>query len=454
MTLNPSSTIKGAQQTPQSSQASMGEATTVAPSGSAGVTLPSIPTDGSRSYLSDRELKPLLEKLISHRRAFWTKLLSVPYVQESWLKTLKEVPSGKLSAHGPLFFGHERSPAPVSDIIAAAQPLLSQLHETTCQLSKESLRGEIASLLVAVPMQPEYALILSQHIVDKYDELARGEPYRPAHVQETSSRHPSRRINDRDFSSLEESLGTDAGSARSQATELLRLRAEYLNVRNELYQRNASLAYRYYQWRIREGGDTADLLQEARIGLLNAVERIVPDTSVPFSYSAGLCMTAKIYKFMHNKSLVIQIPNSHRKTLRIEHQGAADQTNNRFLRLDEIAEQMGVAPEIATALGYLTAPLGRLAVKDAVAVSGGASWKERSPLSALERAESTEDLHRALNQLPEKERSAISLRFGLGNTEEKTFREIAEHLGCSEPTAYRLVNEALGMLRRRMPDEP
>ena len=53
-----------------------------------------------------------------------------------------------------------------------------------------------------------------------------------------------------------------------------------------------------------------------------------------------------------------------------------------------------------------------------------------------------------MEQLPEKERKVIELRFGLGGEEPKTLREIGEILGISRERTRQLENRALRKLRQ------
>lgn len=405
------------------------------------------PRDTPGEYKWNRDLKHFFETFIDHRKNFWNKLLSVPYVQESWVDILKETLSGGLSATGPLFLKCEASPTSVSHILHMIEPHLSRLNETNCQKTKALIRSDIASILVAMPMQPEAALILANEVVRKCHALLHGGSKGGRIVEEVRRGKLFARIHPRGFRSPEESLGTDVSSARTLASELLSSREKYLNARNEIYQRTAYLANRYGAWRMREGGDTGDIIQNARVGLLKAIERFPLDTGIPFSHSAGLWMNHEVCRFVSSKSSILKVGRAERKVINMDQQGHSDQENSRFLRIEEIAEGLGIRPEVARALGYLRNPI--LPIESSHGVLAR-SVADTDPLLSIERAESMETLRGVMMRLPERERAAISLRFGLEDQKEKTFLEIGRHLECSEATAFRLVNGALGMLRRRL----
>ena len=58
-----------------------------------------------------------------------------------------------------------------------------------------------------------------------------------------------------------------------------------------------------------------------------------------------------------------------------------------------------------------------------------------------------ESLAGALDELPERERRVIELRYGLDDGQQKTVAAIARELGVTKEQANRLENEALARLR-------
>ena len=61
-------------------------------------------------------------------------------------------------------------------------------------------------------------------------------------------------------------------------------------------------------------------------------------------------------------------------------------------------------------------------------------------------------LKRAINQLPERERIIVDLRFGLSSEdgEEKTQKEVADMLGISQSYISRLEKKIMRQLRKEM----
>ena len=67
---------------------------------------------------------------------------------------------------------------------------------------------------------------------------------------------------------------------------------------------------------------------------------------------------------------------------------------------------------------------------------------------AILRESFEETLREALAQLSEKERQILSLRFGLGDDNPRTLREIGGALGISRERVRQIENQALAKLRR------
>ena len=59
-------------------------------------------------------------------------------------------------------------------------------------------------------------------------------------------------------------------------------------------------------------------------------------------------------------------------------------------------------------------------------------------------------LTRAIARLSERERQIITLRFGLGGTEEKTQKEVADLMGISQSYISRLEKRIIGRLKKEI----
>jgi RNA polymerase sporulation-specific sigma factor len=59
-------------------------------------------------------------------------------------------------------------------------------------------------------------------------------------------------------------------------------------------------------------------------------------------------------------------------------------------------------------------------------------------------------LHQALEQLPDREKTIVVLRFGLGGRKEQTQKEVADFMGISQSYISRLEKRIMVRLRREI----
>jgi RNA polymerase sigma-70 factor (ECF subfamily) len=132
---------------------------------------------------------------------------------------------------------------------------------------------------------------------------------------------------------------------------------------------------------------------------------------------------------------------------------AEDLMQEAFLR---VADRLEGLRDPAAARGYLWRSLANLAVD-------GLRRRRRSPVrtevdgiepvargadagTSAEAQDTADAVHRAVDDLPERERAAVLLRVTAG----LTFREVGDALGMTDRGAARLVNAGLDRLRRRL----
>ena len=71
-------------------------------------------------------------------------------------------------------------------------------------------------------------------------------------------------------------------------------------------------------------------------------------------------------------------------------------------------------------------------------------------ISEIERHEEKEMVHRAINNLCERERKIIMLRYGFGGFREYTQNEVAEMMGISQSYISRLEKRIISKLKKEM----
>ncbi|MEA2422105.1 MAG: polymerase primary sigma factor [Thermoleophilaceae bacterium] len=210
-----------------------------------------------------------------------------------------------------------------------------------------------------------------------------------------------------------------------------------------------SLAKRY------QGQDLPllDLIQEGILGLIRAAEKFDWRRGYKFSTYATFWIRQAIQRGIANKARTIRIPvhigQRERKIARVQAELQAEL--GRPPTDEEVAEKaeikVGDIEELrdaARAVTSLDRPIGE---------DGEAAFGDLLPSDALEPEEEvdislrSEALMRALDQLPDREREVVKLRFGVNGTGEPTpLRETGRRMGLSPERVRQLEGKALKRL--------
>lgn len=200
------------------------------------------------------------------------------------------------------------------------------------------------------------------------------------------------------------------------------------------------------------GEPVDDLEQAGTVGLLNAVDRFDPERGIDFLSYAVPTITGEIRRHFRDRTWSMRVPRR-LKDLQSSINGAVgplSQELGRAPRPSEIAARLGIpAEEVVEGLdaqqAYRSSSLDEL--------TSGTDSPLTDTLGSvddeLDRVEYRETLAPLLDQLPERERTILLLRF-FGNF---TQTQIADRIGISQMHVSRLLAQTVGQLRRRMTDE-
>ncbi|MER5970574.1 RNA polymerase sigma factor SigF [Streptomyces sp. NPDC002055] len=220
--------------------------------------------------------------------------------------------------------------------------------------------------------------------------------------------------------------------------------------RNTLIELNLSLV-RYAAARFRNrADDMEDIVQVGTIGLIKAIDRFDLSREVEFTTFAVPYIIGEIKRFFRDTSWSVHVPRRLQE-LRIDLAKANDELSQRMNRsptTTELAEHLGLSEEevvegLVASNGYTA---GSLDVPvDESTESGSATFAERigelDP--ALEGVENLQALKPLVEQLGERDRRILQMRFGA----EMTQAEIGAELGVSQMHVSRLLTRMLGNLR-------
>jgi RNA polymerase sigma-B factor len=200
------------------------------------------------------------------------------------------------------------------------------------------------------------------------------------------------------------------------------------------------------------GEPVDDLEQAGTIGLLNAVDRFEPSRGIDFLSYAVPTITGEIRRHFRDRTWSMRVPRR-LKDLQSAINGAVgplSQQLGRAPRPTEIAAHLGLPTEevvegLSAQQAYRATSLDELVA--------GADTPLTDTLgdvdTELDNVEYRESLAPLLDELPERERTILLLRFFGGLTQ----TQIADRVGISQMHVSRLLAQTLARLRRRITED-
>ena len=228
---------------------------------------------------------------------------------------------------------------------------------------------------------------------------------------------------------------------------------EYQYVRNTLIEMNLALV-KFAAGRFRTRSEPMeDIVQVGTIGLIKAIDRFDAERGIEFPTFALPTVIGEIKRFFRDTSWGVHVPRRLQE-LRIVLARATDELSQRLDRAPttaELAAHLAITVEevsegLVAANGYSVSSLDAHPGEDDN--DSGSSLAERTGDldPAIEGIENLESLKPLMAQLPERERTIISLRFGA----EMTQSQIGAELGISQMHVSRLLGRALNRLRTQL----
>ncbi|WP_443059942.1 SigB/SigF/SigG family RNA polymerase sigma factor [Streptomyces sp. NBC_00467] len=228
---------------------------------------------------------------------------------------------------------------------------------------------------------------------------------------------------------------------------------EYQYARNTLIEMNLSLVrFAARRFRNRGSGEMEDIVQVGTIGLIKAIDRFELAREVEFTSFAVPYIVGEIKRYFRDTTWAVHVPRRLQE-LRVDLAKAKEVLCTRMDRdptVKELAAHLDLTDEevlegLVAANGYTAGSIDTPGVSDDEAGDGGRVYAdtmgECDPAMDL-----FEDLHALaplLDQLDDRERTIIDMRFG----GEMTQAQIGEQLGISQMHVSRLLARTLGKLR-------
>lgn len=224
-------------------------------------------------------------------------------------------------------------------------------------------------------------------------------------------------------------------------------------LRNELVAGHLPLARNIAHRFAQRGEPVDDLEQVATLGLIQAIDRFDPARGSDFLSFAVPTITGEVRRHFRDTGWSVRVPRR-LKDLHVR-LGAAiselSQSNGRAPTATELAERLGLPREdvlegLEAATAYRSTSLDEMltAGEDRPALEGVIGRAD----DELDRAEYRTALAPALEQLSERERLILKLRFFAGLTQS----QIADRIGLSQMHISRLLSRTLKRLRAQLDD--
>jgi RNA polymerase sigma-B factor len=219
-------------------------------------------------------------------------------------------------------------------------------------------------------------------------------------------------------------------------------------LRGELVESHMGLAHHIAARYDGRGVEREDLRQVALLGLVKAVDRFDPERGVAFPTFAGVTIEGELKRHFRDATWPVKVPRRV-KDLHVSVRRFTEELRHELDRaptVRELAARLGVSDdEVIEALSA------------SEAYSQGSLSAPPSEGGTSEAALGTEDLglghvvsemtvRKLLEELPERERTIVELRF----YEDLTQSEIAERVGLSQMHVSRLLRRSFATLRRKL----
>ena len=257
-----------------------------------------------------------------------------------------------------------------------------------------------------------------------------------AGVQSTERLETQPGLSDEERTSLE-AVATDGDMAKKQLTEA--------NLRLVV-----SIAKRY----VGRGMALLDLVQEGNLGLIRAVEKFDYTKGFKFSTYATWWIRQAITRAIADQARTIRIPvhmvETMNKVLRIQRQML--QELGREPSVEEVAAKVELTPDRVRDIQRIS--LEPVSLETPVGEEDDSSLGDFvedpsaiAPATAAARALLTEAIEEALEELNDRERAVVRLRFGLDDGQVRTLEEVGKEFGVTRERIRQIESKTLAKLR-------